>query len=71
MLGGYEVMLAAIGGLLVGAIAMAWVLSKTEDVDVRSTFDKLFSLLQALLLIRATGAAKSSVSRRDDKKKDE
>ena len=56
MLGGYEVLAAALGGLLVGAIAMLWALTRGAEMDVSGTFDKLFSLLQALLLIRAGGS---------------
>ena len=55
MLGGYEVMVSAIGGLLVGACCMLWALAHDKDLDAGALFDKLFSLLRALLLIRAAG----------------
>ena len=57
MLGGYEVLVAALGGLLVGAIAMLWALTRGDSMDTTGIFDKLFSLLQALLMIRATVGA--------------
>lgn len=54
-MGGYEVLAAAIGGLLVGAGCVLWALARDKDLDAGALFDKLFALLRALLLIRAAG----------------
>ena len=54
---GYEALVAATGGFLVGALAMLWALTRGVDMDTTGVFDKLFSLLQALLMIRATVGA--------------
>jgi len=64
MLGGYEVMAAAIGGLLVGAICMLWVLTRSDSMYTTGVFDKLFSLLSALLLIRSENLGAKSVRAR-------
>lgn len=58
-------MLAAVGGLLVGAIAMLWVLTRSTDMDTSGIFDKLFSLLQALLMIRAGGTLRAKAAREE------